>query len=52
MPNKYVMFLEYVTMWVDVDIIYLEIKTAFDKVPHQRLLFKLNAYGIGYSIIN
>ncbi len=30
----------------DVDIIYLDFKAAFDKVPHQRLLKKLKGYGI------
>ena len=43
-------FLEDVTKWVDerspVDIIYLDFKKAFDKVPHKRLLFKLKAHGI------
>ena len=33
-----------------VDIIYLDFKKAFDKVPHQRLLLKLKAHGIGDSI--
>ena len=49
-------FLEDVTKWVDegspVDIIYLDFKKAFDKVPHQRLLLKLKAHGIGNSMIN
>ena len=35
-----------------VDIIYLDFQKAFDKVPHQRLLLKLKAYGIGDSIID
>ena len=31
---------------VQIDTIYLDIKKAFDTVPHQRLLKKLQAYGI------
>ena len=49
-------FLEDVTKWVDegspVDIIYLDFLKAFDKVPHQRLLYKLKAHGIGNGMIN
>ena len=49
-------FLEDVPKWVDegspVDIIYLDFKKAFDKVPHQRLLLKLKAHGIGNGMIN
>ena len=49
-------FLEDVTKRVDegspVDIIYLDLKNAFDKVPHQRLLLKLKAHGIGNGMIN
>ena len=48
--------MEDVTKWVDegspVDIIYLDLKKAFDKVPHQRLLLKLKAHGIGNGMIN
>ena len=30
-----------------VDIIYLNFAKAFDRVPYQRLLRKLNSHGIG-----
>ena len=47
-------FLEDITKWVDdgspVDVVYLDFQKAFDKVPHQRLLIKLKAYGIGESM--
>ena len=40
-------FLEEITKWIDeglpLDIIYLDVQKAFDKVPHQRLLLKLKA---------
>ena len=43
-------------MWIDeespVDIIYLDFQKAFDKVPHQKLIFKLKAHGIGDGIID
>ena len=49
-------FLEEITKWVDdrspVDVVYLDFQKAFDKVPHQRLLLKLNAHGIGKEVIN
>ena len=35
-----------------MDVVYLDFQKAFDKVPHQRLLIKLKAYGIGESMIN
>ena len=45
-----------ITKWIDegspVDIIYLDFQKAFDKVPHQRLLLKLKAHGIGDGIID
>ena len=43
-------------LWVDdgspVDVVYLDFQKAFDKVPHQRLLLKLKAHGIGNDVIN
>ena len=56
MLNKYVFLCEEITKWIDegspVDIIYLDFQKAFDKVPHQRLLLKLKAHGIGDGIID
>ena len=52
MPNKFVMFFEEITKWVDdgygspVDVIYLDFQKAFDKVPHQRLILKLKSHGM------
>ena len=49
-------FLEEITKWVDdgspVDVVYLDFQKAFNKVPHQRLLLKLKAHGIGNDVIN
>ena len=43
-------FLEFVCKYVDkgvpVDVIYLDFKKAFDRVPHGRLLLKVKALGI------
>ena len=49
-------FFEEITKLVNeespVDIIYLDFKKAFEKVPHQRLLFKLKAHSIDDGIID
>ena len=49
-------FFEEITKLVDdgspVDVVYLDFQKAFDKVPHQRLLLKLKAHGIGNDVIN
>ena len=49
-------FLEEITKWVDdgspVDVVYLDFQKAFNKVPHQRVLLKLKAHGIGNDVIN
>ena len=47
-------FMEYITDCVDkgdpVDIIYLDLSKAFDKVPHVRLMYKLSQCGIGGTV--
>ena len=44
-------FMEEVTNYLDsgfpVDVIYLDFQKAFDKVPHRRLILKLQAHGFG-----
>ena len=35
-----------------MDVVYLDFQKAFDKVPHQRLLLKLKACGVGNDVIN
>jgi len=49
-------FLETITSLVDakenVDAIYLDLAKAFGKVPHKRLLLKLEAHGIGGLVSN
>jgi len=47
--------MEEVTNYMDlgyaVDIIYLDFQKAFDKVPHHRLLLKLEAHGISGNVL-
>ena len=47
-------FLDEVTSKLDrhesVDVIYLDVAKAFDKVPHLRLLDKLEKHGIGGKV--
>ena len=54
--TNHLFFLEEITKWVDdgspVGVVYLDFQKAFDKVPHQKLLLKLKAYGIGNDVIN
>ena len=35
---------------IPIDVIYLDFRKAFDKVPHNRLLRKVEAHGIGGKI--
>jgi len=34
-----------------VDVIYIDFQKAFDKVPHEALLFKMKRFGLGNSVI-
>ena len=49
-------FLEFVSSYVDqghpVDVIYLDFQKAFDKVPHRRLMLKINSLGIVGDVYN
>ena len=48
-------YLEVLTKLVDeghsLDIIYLDFAKAFDKVPHKRLVLKLEAHGISGKVL-
>ena len=35
-----------------MEVVYLDFQKTFNKVPHQRLLLKLKAHGIGNDVIN
>jgi len=37
---------------IDVDVIFLDLAKAFDKVPHTRLMNKVRAHGIHGLISN
>ena len=53
MLKKYVMFFWKKSLsGSTVHIIYLYFQKGFDKVPHQRLLLKLKAHGIGDGLID
>jgi ribonucleases P/MRP protein subunit RPP40 len=43
---------DYVDKGVPVDVVYLDFKKAFDKVPHCRLMLKVKAHGIGGVLSN
>ena len=49
-------YLETLTALLDeghnVDVFYLDLSKAFDRVPHQRLLSKLNSHGVTGDIYN
>ena len=34
-----------------IDVIYLDLAKSFDKIPHKRLLFKLDKYGIREKLL-
>ena len=49
-------FVKFVTHKIDegkpVDVVYLDFQKAFDKVPHERLLIKLEALGVKGMVLN
>ena len=44
-------FTKYFEKGESFDILYLDFKKAFDSVPHQRLLIKLQSYGISGNLL-
>jgi ribonucleases P/MRP protein subunit RPP40 len=53
--SNVLVFLDKVSRWVDegdcVDAIYLDFAKAFDKVPHKRLIMKLESHGVSGSVL-
>ena len=45
------MFTNEIDKGESMDILYLDFKKAFDKVPHHRLCMKLRALGIGGELV-
>jgi len=43
---------DYVDRGIPVDVIYLDFQKAFDRVPHRRLIAKVEALGIGGDVLN
>ena len=45
-------FTKYFDDGIPIDVLYLDFRKAFDSVPHERLLRKLEAYGIAKNVLN
>ena len=53
-PFRKLEFLEFVSKYVDkgtpVDVLYLDFKEAYDRVPHGRVILKVKALGINHFV--